>query len=275
MSFKKFWKPPTSKEMKLTDEDSLITQQVISWVKKFYENEQRYVLVDKNHEPKGLFDKNFPLDIDFRIQEPGPDMKEVLIDVSYHQYQCREKDPRYYSESAPLQIHCFGDSWTYGWDVKQREAFPHLLGDNHTSVFNHGAGRAGVDYCAKKVAEVYEKYNHRENPNFVYVITIPHTYRRMSFNSNGLARRTWQKPTAANVNPYNHYLYFYHHYQMLNRLIGRDRIIWGTWDEEVPKEMIDIFFELHDRAGTHPGIESHKKYAEQIKTILRKSGWYQ
>ena len=38
--------------------------------------------------------------------------------------------------------------------------------------------------------------------------------------------------------------------------------------------MIDIFFDLYDLAGRHPGVESHKAYAEQIREILRKSGWY-
>ena len=49
-----------------------------------------------------------------------------------------------------LQIHCFGDSWTYGWDVEQEESFPHLLGDENTSVWNYGAGKTGLDYCVKK-----------------------------------------------------------------------------------------------------------------------------
>jgi len=39
--------------------------------------------------------------------------------------------------------------------------------------------------------------------------------------------------------------------------------------------MIDVFFDLHDYAGRHPGPESHKKYAEKIKTIMKKSGWYE
>jgi hypothetical protein len=41
----------------------------------------------------------------------------------------REQDPKYNDDNAPLQIHCFGDSWTYGWDIKQEETFVHLLGD--------------------------------------------------------------------------------------------------------------------------------------------------
>ena len=37
-----------------------------------------------------------------------------------------------------------------GWDVEQQEAFPHLLGDENTSVWNYGAGKTGLDYCVKK-----------------------------------------------------------------------------------------------------------------------------
>ena len=33
--------------------------------------------------------------------------------------------------------------------------------------------------------------------------------------------------------------------------------------------MIDIFFDLYDLAGRHPGVESHAAYAEQIKEIMR------
>ena len=34
----------------------------------------------------------------------------------------------------------------------------------------------GLDYCAKKMSEVYPKFNHKENRNFIYVITIPHSF---------------------------------------------------------------------------------------------------
>ena len=168
-----------------------------------------------------------------------------------------------------------GCSWTYGWDVEQEETFVHLLGDENTSVYNYGAGKTGLDYAVKKITEVYQEFNHKENQNFVYVITIPHSFRRMHFEDSGCARRCWDKPTAAEVNEYNHYLYFLHHYEILNRLIGRDKIIWGTWDDEVPKHMIDVFFDLHDYAGRHPGPESHRLYAEKIRGILKQSGWYE
>ena len=154
------------------------------------------------------------------------------------------------------------------------ETFVHLLGDENTSVWNYGGGKTGIDWAVKKVTEVYHNFNHKVNENFIYVITIPHSFRRMYIEDNGTARRTWDKPVAAEVNEYNHLLYLYHHYEILNRLIGREKIIWGTWDDEIPKNMIDVFFDLHDYAGRHPGPESHKLYAEQIKDIMRKNGWY-
>jgi len=213
---------------------------------------------------------------DLRYNRPGKNTiaAKVNLDSAYYLDGSRIEDPKYNDKNAPLQIHCFGDSWTYGWDVEQEEAFPHLLGDDKTSVWNYGAGKTGLDYCVKKITEVYRDFNHKENQNFVYVITIPHSFRRMYIEDNGVARRCWDKPTAAEQNEYNHFLYFYHHYEILNRLIGREKIIWGTWDDEIPKHMIDIFFDLHDLAGRHPGVESHKLYAEKIKDIMRKSGWY-
>ena len=38
--------------------------------------------------------------------------------------------------------------------------------------------------------------------------------------------------------------------------------------------MIDIFFDLHDLAGRHPGPESHRLYAEGIKNMMGINGWY-
>jgi len=39
---------------------------------------------------------------------------------------------------------------------------------------------------------------------------------------------------------------------------------------------MDIFFEIHDFIGPthHPGPIGHRKYAEKIKNILKKNGWY-
>ena len=149
-----------------------------------------------------------------------------------------------------------------------------MLGDEKTSVWNYGAGKTGIDYCARKMSEVYHKFNHEQNRNFIYVVTIPHSFRRMFIEENGCARRTWEKPTAAQTNEYNHYLYFYHHYEIINRLIVRDKIIWGTWDDEIPTDIIDVFFDLHDLGGNHPCPESHKMYADSIKNIMKENGWY-
>ena len=261
------WKPPTSKQSGITDADTLYSEETIRYVEMYYNEDHRVINVNP--------DGSVP-NIDLRYNYATKNTKPMRVDLKGNFYQDdeRTKDTKYNDDNAPLQIHCFGDSWTYGWDVKQEETFVHLLGDENTSVYNYGAGKTGLDYAVKKITEVYAKHNHRENQNFVYVITIPHSFRRMHFEDNGTARRTWDKPNAAEVNEYNHFLYFYHHYEILNRLIGREKIIWGTWDDEIPKDMIDVFFDLHDLAGRHPGIESHKLYAEQIRTIMKKNGWY-
>ncbi len=263
------WKPPSSKDSGITDADTLFNETTIKHVKKFYDEEIRFVIAKS--------DGSDLQTADHRVAVMGPgkvSLPTKLKHAIYHSGVPRLEDPKYNDKDAPLQIHCFGDSWTYGWDVKQEESFPHLLGDENTSVWNYGAGKTGLDWTMKKVSEVYRDFNHKENENFIYVITIPHSFRRMFFEENGTARRTWDKPVAAETNHYNHFLYLYHHYEILNRLIGRDKIIWGTWDDEIPKDMIDVFFDLHDYAGRHPGPESHRLYAEKIKDIMRKSGWY-
>ena len=261
------WKPPSSKQSGIIDADTLYSDQTINYVEMYYNDNKRVVNANA--------DGTIP-EIDLRYNRAGKDTKPVRLDLdkAYYLHGSRIEDPKYNDRNAPLQIHCFGDSWTYGWDVEQEETFVHLLGDENTSVWNYGAGKTGLDYCVKKITEVYQEFNHKENQNFIYVITIPHSFRRMHFEDNGVARRCWDKPRAAEENEYNHFLYFYHHYMMMNRLIGRNKIIWGTWDDEIPKHFIDIFFNLYDLAGRHPGVKSHEAYAEQIREILRKSGWY-
>ena len=267
---KKRWKPPSSKDSGITDADTLFTNKTIEHVDKYYNREVRFINVKEDG-------SDINSTADQRYTELGPGKVALPIDLSQHLYQDgknRFKDPKYNDENAPLQIHCFGDSWTYGWDVKQEETFVHLLGNKNTSVYNYGGGKTGLDWAVKKVTEVYHNFRHFENKNFLYVITIPHSFRRMHFEDNGVGRRTWDKPIAAETNEYNHLLYFYHHYEIVNRLIGREKIIWGTWDDEIPKNMLDVFFDLHDYAGRHPGPESHKLYAEQIKTIVGKNELY-
>jgi hypothetical protein len=226
------WKPPSSKDSGITDADTLFNETTIKHVKKFYDEEIRFVIAKS--------DGSDIQTADHRVAVMGPGKVSLPTKLKH----------AIYHSGVPR------------------------LGDENTSVWNYGAGKTGLDWTMKKVSEVYRDFNHKENENFIYVITIPHSFRRMFFEENGTARRTWDKPVAAETNHYNHFLYLYHHYEILNRLIGRDKIIWGTWDDEIPKDMIDVFFDLHDYAGRHPGPESHRLYAEKIKDIMRKSGWY-
>ena len=107
--------------------------------------------------------------------------------MQYYLDGSRIEDPKYNDKNAPLQIHCFGDSWTYGWDVEQEEAFPHLLGDENTSVWNYGAGKTGLDYCVKKDnRSLSESLIIKKIKTSVYVITIPHSFRRMYIEDNGV-----------------------------------------------------------------------------------------
>ena len=248
----KLWRPQTGKEIGLTKEDTFFTKKVLKYVHKYYyDNIQIREKADN---------------IEYLGERP----------LWLSQTKSREVDPKYNDINAPLQIHTFGDSWTYGWDIEQERTFTHSLGDENTSVWNHGAGKTGLDYAAKKIAEVYQKYKHYENDNFLYVITVPHAFRRMHFDEQNIGRRSWAKENAIKETEYNHYLYFLHHYELLNSLVGRDKIIWGTWDAEIPHDKMDIFFEIHDFIGPthHPGPIGHRKYAEKIKNILRKNGWY-
>ena len=60
----------------------------------------------------------------------------------------------------------------------------------------------------------------------------------------------------------------------MNRLIGRDKIIWGTWDGDLPQDMFDVVFECidHTEDGLHPGPKAHKQYAEILKKELKRYG---
>jgi len=53
--------------------------------------------------------------------------------------------------------------------------------------------------------------------------------------------------------------------------VGRDKIIWGTWDGDLPAEHFDVNFDLTDLAedNLHPGPIAHKEYAEKIKNVLQ------
>jgi hypothetical protein len=177
----------------------------------------------------------------------------------------RQHDPIYNDENARRQIYTFGCSWTYGWDLEQTQTFTHLLGDENTAVHNYGAGGTGLDFAVKTLSEVYMPESRRQ----IFIITVPHYFRRTWFDDDGVVLRAWQVKEQTNINEYNNYYNFLHNYELLNRFVGRDKIIWGTWDMDLPKDKFDVFFERIDYTddGLHPGPKSHKQYANRIKEI--------
>jgi len=179
----------------------------------------------------------------------------------------RQHDPIYNDENVGRQIYTFGCSWTYGWDLEQTQTFTHLLGDENTAVHNYGAGGTGLDFTVKTLSEVYIPTSTRQ----VFIITVPHYFRRTWFNDDGVVYKPWELKELVDFNEYNNYFYFLHQYNLLNKFIGRDKIIWGTWDMDLPEEKFDVFFDRIDYTddGFHPGPKSHKKYAEKLKDVLR------
>ena len=184
----------------------------------------------------------------------------------------RQHDPIYNDENAKYQIYTFGCSWTYGWDLKQTQTFAHLLGDDDTAVYNYGAGGTGMDFAVKCLSEVYIPTSTRQ----IFIITIPHTFRRTWFDDDGVVYKAWAIPEKYNYNDYNIYFSFLHQYELLNRLVGRDKIIWGTWGKhfdaasDVPKDLVDVELDCVDYTPTnHPGPKSNELYAEKIKDVLQ------
>jgi hypothetical protein len=179
----------------------------------------------------------------------------------------RQHDPIYNDENARRQIYTFGCSWTYGWDIQQQQTFTHLLGDENTAVHNYGAGGTGLDFAVKTLSEVYIPQSRRQ----IFIITVPHFFRRTWFDNDGVLLRAWQVKEQTNINEYNNYYNFLHNYEIVNRLLGKDKIIWGTWDMDLPKEKFDVFFERIDYTNDklHPGPKSHEQYAEKIKDVLQ------
>ena len=179
----------------------------------------------------------------------------------------RQHDPIYNDENARRQIYTFGDSWTYGWSLEQEQTFTHLLGDEDTAVYNYGAGGTGLDFAVKTLSEVYIPESRRQ----IFIITVPHYFRRTWFDDDGVVMRPWQVKEKTNINEYNQYFNFLHHYNMLNTFVGRDKIIWGTWDGDLPAEYFDVNFDLVDTTedGLHPGPKAHKHYAEKVKDVLQ------
>lgn len=187
----------------------------------------------------------------------------------------RQHDPKYNDPHAKYQIYTLGCSWTYGWDLEQTQTFTHLLGrseENDIAVYNYGAGGTGLDFAVKTLSEIYIPESRRQ----IFIITIPHTFRRTWFDDDGIVYKAWAIPEKYNYNDYNIYFSFLHQYNLLNRLVGKDKIIWGTWGKhkdacsDVPKDLVDVEFDCVDYTRTnHPGPKSNELYAEKIKDVLQ------
>ena len=142
-----------------------------------------------------------------------------------------------------------------------------MLGDKDTTINNYGAGGTGLDFAAKTLSEVYMPESRRQ----IFIITVPHYFRRTWFDDDGVIYKAWEVKEKVSINEYNNYYNFLHNYELINRFVGRDKIIWGTWDGDLPREYFDVHFEVFDMADDkmHPGPESHKRYAEKIKDVLQ------
>ncbi len=210
---------------------------------------------------------------DYRVYEDGREEGLNIYQNNMGRLEGgRFHDPIYNNPNAKRQIYTFGCSWTYGWDLEQEQTFTHLLGDEDTAVYNCGAGGTGFDFACKRLAEVYIPESRRQ----IFIITIPHTFRRIWFDDDGVAYKAWGIPQKYNYNDYNIYLSFIHQYNMINKFVGRDKIIWGTWGKHsqaasnVPDDLIEIKLNCVDYTiSHHPGVESNKLYAEEIKNVLQ------
>jgi len=186
----------------------------------------------------------------------------------------RQHDPIYNDETAKKQVYTLGCSWTYGWCLEQEQTFTHLLGDENTAVHNYGAGGCGLDCIVKTLSEIYIPESTRQ----IFIITIPHLFRRLWFDDDGNIISSWQVPEKFDINDYNNYYNFLHHYEIVNRLVGRDKIIWSCWGgeqygiEDMIGDKVDVTFEQIDYASDdiHPGPKSNKQYAERLKKIIDK-----
>ena len=113
----------------------------------------------------------------------------------------RQHDPIYNDPHAKYQIYTFGDSWTYGWDLEQEQTFSHLLGDENTAVYNHGAGGSGLDFSIKTLSETYMPESRRQ----ILIITVPHYFRRLWFDDKGVIIPSWKVKEQYDINEYNQY----------------------------------------------------------------------
>jgi len=181
------------------------------------------------------------------------------------------------NDTNKFQIHNFGCSFTYGYGVDKEESFPYLLHDNEYSSFNHGIRGIGMDMICQKVSMIYNEYKLRNNKDFLFIITLPHIFRRVIWAGSTLFFAKPYEVAATGISDEEQYLYFYHQYMMLNNLIGREHILWSTWgkhkdmDSEVPASLVDTQIDCIDYApdDNHPGVESHKEYAKRLKHLIK------
>ena len=101
------WKPPSSKESGIINADTLYSNETINYVEMYYNDNQRVINANS--------DGTIP-DTDLRYNRPGKNTipTKVGLNPAYYLDGSRVEDPKYNDRNAPLQIHCFGDSWTYG-----------------------------------------------------------------------------------------------------------------------------------------------------------------
>ena len=247
-------------------------------VEKFYYDNHRVTTKERDGYPKGehglkLYQHKDDEGNFIYVNDKGEYVKSHLEALNIYENNNgrleggRQEDPIYNDENAKYQIYTFGCSWTYGWCLEQEQSFPHLLGDKDTTIHNYGAGGTGLDFAAKTLSEVYMPESRRQ----IFIITVPHYFRRTWFDDDGVIYKAWEVKEKVSINEYNNYYNFLHNYELINRFVGRDKIIWGTWDGDLPQEYFDVYFDLTDLAedDLHPGPMAHKEYAEKIKNVLQ------
>lgn len=247
-------------------------------VEKFYYDNHRVTTKERDGYPKGehglkLYQHKDDEGNFIYVNDKGEYVKSHLEALNIYENNNgrleggRQEDPIYNDENAKYQIYTFGCSWTYGWCLEQEQSFPHLLGDKDTTIHNYGAGGTGLDFAVKTLSEVYMPSSARQ----IFIITVPHFFRRTWFDDDGVIYKAWEVKEKVSINEYNNYYNFLHNYELINRFVGRDKIIWGTWDGDLPQEYFDVYFDVFDMADDkmHPGPESHKRYAEKIKDVLQ------
>ena len=247
-------------------------------VEKFYYDNHRVTTKERDGYPKGehglkLYQHKDDEGNFIYVNDKGEYVKSHLEALNIYENNNgrleggRQEDPTYNDENAKYQIYTFGCSWTYGWCLEQEQSFPHLLGDKDTTIHNYGAGGTGLDFAAKTLSEVYMPESRRQ----IFIITVQHYFRRTWFDDDGVIYKAWEVKEKVSINEYNNYYNFLHNYELINRFVGRDKIIWGSWENDIPRDKFDVVFECidHTKDGLHPGPKAHKQYADRLKDVLQ------